>query len=220
MKRYKNIVTEQEGLLQSFLFETMENITNWNQYMELVAQAYEEAPENDPEATKAFESMKNTFLKHFRMIESKIKVLFVDGDPYKSSEEMQQDVKQNKQLKIMKDFSDHPFFSKEENWRFRAVHDWFTHILTNQPFTAKGELKAYNVHLKMFPPSSWPALFTEIVGQVSYVTVKGGFPTQKVCILKGFDYGNLGRVEGWMTDKKNRMIVKKDQVVDQEQPAV
>ena len=54
----------------------------------------------------------------------------------------------------------------------------------------------------MFPPAAWPALFTEIIGQVCYQTSKGSFPTQKVAILKGFDYQNIGKVEGYQIEKK------------------
>ena len=146
--------------------------------------------------------MRDSVNKFFNIIESKVKVEFVDGDPYQTAEQMREEIKETKTLKVMKDFSEHPFFSQEENWKFRAVHDWFTHVITKQPFTRKGELSAYNTHIKMFPPSTWPALFTEIIGQVCYQTKKGAFGVQKVAILKGFDYKNIGRVEGYVLNNK------------------
>ena len=54
----------------------------------------------------------------------------------------------------------------------------------------------------MMPTAALPALFTEIIGQVCYQTSKGSFPVQKVAILKGFDYKNIGRVEGYQIEKK------------------
>ena len=194
----------EEAVENAMVMEKLE-LVDWNVYTKMVADAYEKAPDNEPRAHPAFEAMKQTVLKHFNMIQSKAKVEFVDGDPYKTAEEMRDSVQRLKVLKIMKDHSDHPFFSPDENWKFRAVHDWFTHVISGQPFTHKGELQAYNVHTKMFPPAAWPALFTEIVGQVCYVTVHGNFPTQKVCILDGFDYKNIGRVDGYEVKNKKLM---------------
>lgn len=191
-----------ETIVANILLNEKLELVNWDEYMRLVADAYEKAPNHEPEAEASFGVMKQAVLKFYNMILSKVKVEFVDGDPYQSAEQMKKEVKETKVLKIMKDHSDHPFFSPEENWKFRAVHDWFTHIISGQPFTLKGELAAYNTHAKMFPPAALPALFTEIVGQVSYNTVKGTFPVQKVVLLKGFDYKNLGRVDG-------RLVVNK-----------
>jgi hypothetical protein len=119
---------------------------------------------------------------------------------------MRNEVMKTKVLKVMKEFSDHPFFTELENWKFRAVHDWYSHIIAKQGFDQKGEIKAYNTHTKMFPKASLPALFTEVVGQACYATTRNGtFPEQKVAILKGFDYENLGRVEGWLIDKAKKL---------------
>ena len=188
-------------MLSELLFEKLE-LVDWDLYCQLVAEAYEKAPENDPEAIASFTAMRDFVNKMFKQIESKVNVYFVDGDPYKTADEMREDVKQNRRLKTMKDFSDHPFFSKEENWKFRSLHDWFTHIILGQNFNRDDEIKTYNAHTKMFPPAAWPALFTEIVGQVCYQTTYGHFPNQKVAILKGFDYKNVGRVEGYLINNK------------------
>lgn len=191
--------------LREFLFERLE-LVQWDEYCRLVTEAYEAAEENSQEAQASYSALRDSVNKFFRLIESKVKVEFVDGDPYTSSEQMQKEVASTKVMKVMKDFSDHPFFTEEENWKFRAVHDWFSHILSKQPFTRKGELAAYNTHVKMMPPAALPALFTEIIGQVCYQTTKGTFPTQKAAILKGFDYKNVGRVDGY--EVKNKQLSK------------
>jgi hypothetical protein len=98
--------------------------------------------------------------------------------------------------------SEHPFFTPEQNWKFRAVHDWFSHILGKTDFSPKGEIRAYNVHAKMFSPAALPALFTEIVGQVAAFLDKGSFQVQKVAILPGFSYTRLGEVEGYVIQQK------------------
>lgn len=192
------------GLKPNSINEKLE-LVSWDEYAKLVAKAYMEAPSYEEEAVPSFEAMKNACTKYFRLLQSKVKVEFVDGDPYSSAEQMRKEVGVTKTLKVMKDFSVHPFFSEEENWQFRAVHDWFTHILAGQPFTLNGEISAYNQHLKMFPKAAWPALFAEIIGQVCSQTVTGTFQDQKVCLLKGFDYEKVGRVDGMLI--KNKKLV-------------
>jgi hypothetical protein len=61
------------------------------------------------------------------------------------------------------------------------------------------------------PPASWPALFTEIVGQASTYFYQGGqFAEQKIALLDGFDYENIGMVDGYeIVDKQ---LVKKDEL--------
>ncbi len=178
----------------TFMNERLEQ-KDFGNFCKVVADVYDASPLRTPEAEQSYGVLKNAVKRFFRLISSKVRVEFVDGDPYKSAEEMIDQVKRDKVLKVMKDYSsDHPVFTEEENWMFRAVHDWFSHILAKQPFTQKGEMRAYNTHAKMFPPDALPALFTEIIGQACYATTYGKFPTQKVVILPGFDYKNPGKI--------------------------
>lgn len=61
-------------------------------------------------------------------------------------------------------------------------------------FTFRGELNAYATHLRLTVQAAVPALFTEIVGQVSYYAVCQDFPQQKAVILDGFDFRNIGQI--------------------------
>ena len=61
----------------------------------------------------------------------------------------------------------------------------------------KGEVQAYNAHLHTVPPAAAPALFTEVVGQASFFINNGYFPEQKIAVLPGFDYFNIGVVDGY-----------------------
>jgi len=177
-------------------------LIKWGEYCALVSTAYDAAPEHDPKAIPSYVALRAAVNRFFKLIQSKVRVEFVSGDPYKSSEQMQREVAKTKVFKVMKEHSQHPFFTEEENWKFRAVHDWFSHILAKQPFGQRAEIQAYNTHAKMFPAAALPALFTEIVGQSCYNTSRGGFPIQKVALLPGFDYRNLGAVEGWKIERK------------------
>ena len=57
-------------------------------------------------------------------------------------------------------------------------------------FSLRGELAAYNAHLKTVPQEAIPALFTEVVGQVCANFVQGGvFAEQKILFLcLGLDF--------------------------------
>lgn len=59
-------------------------------------------------------------------------------------------------------------------------------------FNGRGELNAAAAHMRLAPRDAAPALFCEVVGQVSYQIITGKFGEQKVCILPGFDYHKIG----------------------------
>jgi len=182
----------------------------WDLYGKLVAQAYADAPDYDEGAAKQFKALAPFVEKMFNQIQSRVKVEFVDDDPYKNDEDMRQQVKSSGVLKIWRGGTDHPIYSDETNLKMRAVHDYMAHI---QPighrgtgFDMKGEIQAYNAHLKTIPRSAAGALFTEVIGQASYFLNFGNFPKQKIALLPGFDYINLGVVEGY--DIINKQLYK------------
>jgi hypothetical protein len=121
--------------------------------------------------------------------------IFEPHHTYKTAEEMSSEVLNKGIFRVSTADSEHPIWSVEQNVRFRAVHDWYTHILNKAPFNARGELRAYNDYVKLIPANAVPAAFTEIVGQVSYAIINGGFGEQKVCLLPQFDYYHLGKVK-------------------------
>ena len=50
-------------------------------------------------------------------------------------------------------------------------------------------------------------LFTEVIGQAAFFINNGYFPEQKIAILPGFDYFNIGVIEGY--DIINKELVAK-----------
>ena len=189
------------------------SLANYDEYARIVADAYDDAPEYDesmiPSYRALFEHAVNKLYP--QILGSGVDVQFVDEDPYVSRDEMAEDVRVNKRLRISSLFNEHPgmdhgVITKEDNLKFRAVHDWYTHIVCNQDFGLRGELKAYNTHAKLAPPAALPALFTEVVGQACYAISRGevaengdfvpAFGGQKFARLEGFDYRNVGVVQG------------------------
>ena len=174
----------------------------WDLYGELVAQAYEKAPEFDPQAVSAFKSLEPFVNNMFNQIQSRVDIQFVDEDPYPSEKEMCVDAMENGILKIWTGGTEHPVFDPELNIKLRAVHDYMTHCQRKTGFTLQGEIAAYNGHMKTVPPSAAGALFTEVVGQASYIINRGSFPVQKLAILPGFDFFNVGEVDPELTGHK------------------
>ena len=179
----------------------------WDKYCQLVAEAYAKAPKFDPAAASHFEAMKPFIDKMFKRIQGVVDIQFVEEHPYANAEELRQDVQQNGVLKISTLDAEHDIFDPETNAKFRAIHDYMSHIQRSTEFDAKGEIASYNAHLQTMPPKSHPALFTEVVGQACSFIVNGEFPEQKIALLPGFDYEKIGVVEGY--DIVNKELVKK-----------
>lgn len=206
-------------ILKNIIYEALSekmvvNRVSSKEYAKCVANAYEDAPVYDKSAEPYWKALADSNDKLFKRLLSKVDVIFTSEhpkrdklkllgkdykliqhkDPYSSAKQMADDVKKNGRIMISADHSDHPIFSVEQNIIFRTVHDYIVHILGKKEFGLYGELQSYNLHAKMLPVKARPAAFTEIVGQVCWYDVFGGFPVQKVAILEGFDYVNVGYV--------------------------
>lgn len=226
----ENILILLKNILKEAINEKM-MLKDWSKYRKLVADAYKDAPSKDSTAVKHWNSLNRSNHTLFKRLLSKTKIVLVseeaskdgttlnldgnvytikkiDGEPYASQAQMSQDWKQNKQIMISIDYSDHPIFTVSDNVIFRCVHDFIVHILGNHPFGDKGEIASYNLHAKLAPPDALPALFTEIVGQACYVVEYGSFPQQKIAVLDGFDYKEVGKVTGY--DVQNKALVPGD----------
>ena len=196
--------------LSKHLFESVNvtvDINDHRRFVKAVALAYNARPikEKDRNLLKSWDFLSQHTSRMFKRMSANVKVEWVEGQPYESAEEMNKKVKETGVLQISKDFSDnHQIWKNEEdNWKFRAVHDYIVHIGGKVDFSIKGEIKAYKVHGKIVPPDALPALFSEVVGQVCYVDVYGEFPDpQKACVLYGFDYKKVG-VINWTEYRKN-----------------
>ena len=129
-----------------------------------------------------------------------IKIEPTDKDPYNSYEELTDDVKNNKTLKVFKGGNplpeDHPLAKVDPktgetyNTMFRAVHDLFGHLTKDNDFSENGEENAWNTHRQMMSPEAVPAMTTETRGQTSWFfnhgEKPGTFAEQKAGILPDF----------------------------------
>ena len=161
-------------------------------YGTMVADAYLDAPSFDESQAWRWKLLIDHVERLFERIQRRkqgVKVVYVEGQPYADERELQRGVEETGILYVSTDFNTHPIFTPEQNLKFRAVHDYMTHIARDVTFGLRGEIAAYNTHAKMVPPDAVPALFTEVLGQASTFITKGFFPEQKIAALP-FDYYN------------------------------
>ena len=88
-------------------------------------------------------------------------------------------------LNISTAYNIHPFLSKEDNAKFRAIHDWH-HIETGADDTLAGEFATFNHAIRMAPKCIHWILFSEIVLQAAAAVYFGNFQAQKLVKVGGF----------------------------------
>ena len=161
-----------------------------------IADAYDEMQSNpnDPEVKAAYNAMANETVDQFKyLIDNGYTVELYDGktEPYKNSEEMLKDLRDNKHLYVFsteEGFGDTPITEKDRqenpllkdsgftdkngkklliNDAFRFVHDIFGHGERGNSFGAKGEENAWDVQSRMYSPEARRAMTTETRGQNS-----------------------------------------------------
>lgn len=159
-----------------------------------VAKAYDGLPNLDKSHLSHFKAMGDEVAKQHDFMTNQlgIKTQSVDHDPYSDVHEMVNDVNNNKTLKVMGTHvtGGHPFFSDEDNDKFRAVHDFFGHAATGRSFDRHGEQAAYLAHAQMFSPHAIPALASETKGQNSSLIRNGSFGPQKVAVMPAQHYAD------------------------------
>jgi len=173
--------------------------SGFREYAAKVADAYDARPVRDPAAVASYAALLQHSERMFKQLQSRIRIEFVDEDePYANAAEMTSRVKAEGVMYVSTLFSENLVsgWTAEQNWRFRAVHDYIVHIGGGHDFSLRGEMATFNRHAKVVPKAALPALFSEIMGQVAYFLDRGKFPTpQKACVLYGFDYTRVGYID-------------------------
>jgi len=160
-----------------------------------IAMIYEQSPDlyADPLVRKAYYAMIEEINRQFELLPVEL-VPFGDDDPnpYADSKAMMDDVFKNNRLMVYSGGDEHSVMTRQENWRFRAVHDYFGHAAQGLAFGPRGEENAWIEHSKMFWPMARAAMTTETRGQNSWVNYgpyshlppdERAYAEQKVMIL-------------------------------------
>lgn len=153
---------------------------------------------NNPEVKAAYEALaKETLEQYKEFAQEGYKVEINNNEPYANSQEMIDDLRNNKRMKIfstesgfgdskitdqqraenpllrdsgIKDVNGKPLLINDV---FRAIHDFYGHAELGNSFGPKGEENAWNVHARMFSPEARKAMTTETRGQNSFVNFSG-----------------------------------------------
>lgn len=153
----------------------------------------------NPDVKAAYTAMANETIEQFRIIQSNydIEVFKGNGEPYKSSKDVINDLIENNHLFIFATESgfgdgkitdeqraENPLLATTEfsdiqgvpllvNDLFRAVHDAIGHGELGNGFGAVGEENAWANHSRMYTPLARRAMTTETRGQNSWVNFSG-----------------------------------------------
>jgi hypothetical protein len=143
----------------------------------------------DVASWKAFPSFKSLALEiesqYLKVLSTGLVVYFVNYDPYKDLDEMTDDIKTRRLLKISQLHNIHPLFTAEQNLQFRAIHD-YAHYEAQSDFSLSGEYKTFLAQSAKSKPESVPALYTEIVLQAANMDEFGFFLEQKLFIARRY----------------------------------
>ena len=153
---------------------------------------------NNPEVKAAYDALSKETLDQYKdFLDAGYKVEINNEEPYANSEDVIEDLRKNKRIKI---FSTESGFGSNEindtqraenpllrdsgfkdvngkkllvNDIFRAVHDFFGHAELGNSFGPIGEENAWNVHARMYSDIARKAVTTETRGQNSFVNFSG-----------------------------------------------
>ncbi len=147
--------------------------------------AYHNARVMDMSCVSAWEELRKDTLVQFEHVSKQVTVWYVNYEPYRDAFSMWSDIVKHKQLLVSNLHNEHPWFTSEDNLKFRAVHDWY-HFTTGEDFSLEGELAVYRAHADSIPSArARRALYTEVVIQAAYKCLVGEFPIQKLFIPTG-----------------------------------
>jgi hypothetical protein len=165
-----------------------------------IADAFDALEEtaDDPETIEAYEALAEETVEQYKaIVEEGYEVVMDDTEPYNNSQEMIDDLKKNKRMKIfsteggfgstgiteeqrasnpmlrdsgLKDANGKPLLINDV---FRFVHDFFGHAKEGNSFGPKGEEIAWQVHSQMYSDKARRAMTTETRGQNSWVNFSG-----------------------------------------------
>lgn len=182
-------------------YSPVEKITKLDEDLsKRISDAYDKMKDDptDPEVKAAYEAMVKETLDQYDAITAKgYKLEINNNEPYSSSEDMINDLRDNNRMKIFSTesgFGEEPITDKQReenillkdsgrkdangetllvNDVFRFVHDFFGHAKLGNSFGPIGEENAWRVHSEMYSPEAKKAMTTETRGQNSWVNFSG-----------------------------------------------
>ena len=148
----------------------------------LLASHYRRAPVTSPRVQRSYQALTRGVDEQFARLP--VRVEFTPNDPYgPRSKRMFRDIDEHGRLKVFTGASEHPILTPEQNWKFRAVHDYYGHYAGGRnSFSRAGEHAAYQAHKKMFPRSAHSALASETEAQQAVFHTTGNYATPQKAV--------------------------------------
>lgn len=192
-----------EGYMRSIgkTYKTTVPIMRLNEpLLRRMAKAYDATPNgyDDPKTIKSYEAfIKETNAQFLAIRAAGYDVEVDDDDPYRSSQHMIDDLRDNKRLKIFSaesGFGSKPITDEQRKKNvllrqtkhkdingktllveemFRFTHDFFGHALKGNGFGPIGEENAWSSHSMMYSPLARPAMTTETRAQFAWTFYSG-----------------------------------------------
>jgi len=164
-----------------------------------IAKAYDEMEPtpSEEETQEAYKALVEETISQYRAILAKGYRVEMSTSEYDNAQEMIDDLRENKRMKIFsteEGFGDNPITEEQRkenpllqvtefkdannvpllaNDVFRFVHDFFGHAKLGNGFGPVGEENAWRVHVQMYSPIAQKAITTETRGQNSFVNFSG-----------------------------------------------
>lgn len=125
----------------------------------------------------SYESLAKEVKREYEAISKEITIEYHSGEHnYASSDAMREDAEKNHHLWVYEGGERHEFLGDTDpttgrtyNEMFRAIHDYFGHVVTGASFGPKGEEQAWASHVQMMPQLAKIAMTSETRGQNSFV---------------------------------------------------
>lgn len=149
--------------------------------LEQIAQAYAKAPAYEPKAASAWMELAHDSMRRSEHLAIQLKIEVTgEPEPYESAEEMCEDIKRKKRLKVSSFNVDHPVWSYEQVIAFRTAHDVLGYCAGGGDFTWVGENKAFAAHAPLLSPTAQRALWSETLAPAAYALYFKAYGPKKV----------------------------------------
>lgn len=169
-----------------------QRVADWDRsfhdQVEEVAHEYADAKFYDKKAAPAWTELARDNKNRANMIREQLTVDITDHPlPYKTFNEMADDVIKNKKFTVSQANAEHPIWSKDQVVDFRIVNDVLGHIAAGADWSWFGMNRAFAAHAPLLSVEAQKALFTETIGRGAFNSYYRSMADSKIVFLKSFD---------------------------------
>lgn len=159
--------------------------TTFTERLDEIAQEYAKAPVFEPKAALAWKELADDCYARAQVLGQQLKVEVVDDpEPYMSADDMAEDVRKKKKIKVSRANPIHPVWTEDQVIAFRLCFDVLGRCAAGGNWGWAGTNIAFAAYAPLVSENTQKALFTETVGRSAYATYFAGYGPPKVAFLK------------------------------------